>query len=331
MLSRVADSIYWMSRYVERAESVARFIDVNYQLMLDLPTVGGAQQWEPLVVITGDFAEFRKLYAASSEQSVIRFLTFDRRNPNSIISCLRGARENARSIREIISSEMWEQLNTFYLMVTQTAAATSEADEVSYEFFTSVKQASHLFLGITDATLTHNAGWHFHRLGRMIERADKTSRILDVKYFLLSPEEAGNPAPVDDLQWSALLRSASAFEMFRKAHGRVTPERVVSFLLLDQEFPRAIRYSLIRAQQSLHIVSGTPLGTFSSAAEQLLGQLRAELDYAQVQDILAAGLHDFLDLLQHRLNRIGDSICETLFGLRPAAHATQAQSQNLPG
>ena len=211
MLSRVADSIYWMSRYIERAENVARFIDVNLNLMLDLP-VGSAQQWQPLVDITGDTDEFAKRYGSATQQNVIQFLTFDQENVNSIRSCLRAARENARSVREIISSEMWEQLNQFYLVVNSAASKTGRMTDPQ-ELFASVKMSSHLFTGVTDATMTHGEGWHFCRLGRKLERADKTSRILDVKYFLLLPTIADVGTTFDDIQWAAVLRSASAFEM----------------------------------------------------------------------------------------------------------------------
>jgi len=208
MLSRVADSIYWMSRYVERAENVARFIEVNLQLMLDAPA-GETQQWEPLVNTTGDWEAFGKRYGEPTQNNVVQFLTFDAANPNSIVSAVRAARENARSIREIISSEMWLQLNKFYLMVT-AAARNSAAEANPHEFFDEVKTASHLFNGIAEATMSHGEPWHFFHMGRMLERADKTSRILDVKYFILlrSVEDVGTA--YDDLQWAAVLRSASA-------------------------------------------------------------------------------------------------------------------------
>src|SRR5271165_2026863 len=162
MLSRVADSIYWMSRYVERAENVARFVDVNLNLMLDGPS-GSDQQWQPLVSISGDDEDFEKRYHEPTQHNVIQFLTCDRDNPNSIISCLRAARENARSVREVISSEMWLQLNSFYLMVN-AAASSGKGFESPHEFFSEVKLSSHMFTGITDATMTHGEGWHFCRL-----------------------------------------------------------------------------------------------------------------------------------------------------------------------
>jgi uncharacterized alpha-E superfamily protein len=316
MLSRVADSIFWMSRYIERAENVARFIDVNCHLILDLP-VGSAEQWEPLIITSGDQARFTARYgAASTQENVIRFLAFDAENPNSIVSCLRAARENARSVREIISSEMWEQVNTFYLMATAPEAGR-RAGKAPHEFFTEIKSASHLFAGLTETTMSHGEAWHFCRLGRLLERADKTTRLLDVKYFMLLPRLTAVGSPFDDIQWSAVLRSASAFEMYRKRYGRIAPDRVVEFLLLDREFPRAVHSCLNSAEESLHAISGTPIGTFRNPAEQRLGQLRSELGYARVDDILACGLHEFLDGLQAKLNAAGDAIFETFFTLRP--------------
>ena len=314
MLSRVAESIYWMSRYIERAENVARFVDVNLQLILDQR--GGMQtQWEPLVATTGDDEMFAERYGDPSREAVIRFLTFDAENPNSIISCLRAARENARSIRENIPSEMWEQLNDTYLMVTETSEEWAMAEP--HQFFTDIKVASHLFMGQTDNIMSHGEAWHFCQLGRLIERADKTSRIVDVKYFILLPSIADMNTPYDDIQWGALLHSASAFEMYRRMHGLIAPSKVVAFLLLDREFPRSVLYCLSKAEESLHAISGTPLETFSNSAEQGLGQLRSEFAYAQVDRILASGLHEFLDAFQTKLNLVGNDIYKTFFALRP--------------
>ncbi len=324
MLSRVAESIYWMSRYVERAENVARFIDVNLNLMLDAS--GGDQQWWPLVNTTGDHEDFEKRYGAATQESVIHFLTFDRENPNSMISCLRAARENARSVREIISSEMWLQLNKFFLKVND-AAANSLAGESLHDFYSDAKLSSHLFTGITDATMTHGEGWHFCRLGRKLERADKTSRILDVKYFILLRSVADVGTPMDDSQWAAVLRSASAFEMYRKRQGRISPKGIVQFLLLDPEFPRAIRFCLNSARESLHAISGTPLGGFRNSAEKLLGQLCSELAYASVDEIVNSGLHEYLDALQDRMNLVGNGIVEAFFAKRMPAPGKQMVPQ----
>lgn len=309
MLSRVADSIYWMSRNVERAENLARYVDVTFNLMLDLPE-GHAEQWEPLVSTTGDRAYFLQHYGEPTRQNVIRFLAFDPEYANSIVNCLRFARENARSIRETISSEMWEHLNNFYHMVKQ-AARSREHLESPQDFCHEVKMASHLFNGITDGTMSHGEGWHFARLGRMLERADKTSRILDVKYFLLLPTGQSVGSPVDDLHWSAVLRSVSGFEMFRKRHHGITPERVVGFLVLDRQFPRAIMHCIEASNESLHSISGSPHGTFWNPAEKAMGKLRSELAYIQVGEIIAMGLHEYLDSLQTKMNDVGTAIFET--------------------
>ena len=317
MLSRVAESIYWMSRYIERAENVARFVDVNLNLMLDLPG-DSAQQWQPLVDITGDTEAFAKRYGSATQRNIIQFLTFDTENVNSILSCLRAARENARSVREIISSEMWEHLNQSYLMVTAAAASGAGLTDPQ-ELCASVKMASQMFAGVTDTTMTHGEGWHFSRLGRKLERADKTSRILDVKYFLLLPTVQDVGTTVDDIQWAAVLRSASALEMYHKRHGRISPSRIVEFLLLDREFPRAIHYCLMAARESVHAISGTPSGMFRSPVEQLLGMLCSELAFAQIDDIIASGLHQYLDELQTKMNQVGMHIHETFFAARVAA------------
>jgi uncharacterized alpha-E superfamily protein len=306
-----------MSRYIERAENVARFMDVNLNLMLDLP-VGSAQQWQPLVDITADTAAFAKRYGAATQQNVVQFLTFDPDNVNSIRSCIRAARENARSVREIISSAMWEQLNGFYLLIN-SAAENAGSLRDPHDVFTSVKMSSHQFSGVTDATMTHNEGWHFSRLGRQLERADKTSRILDVKYFLLLPTVADVGTTFDDIQWAAVLRSASAFEMYRKRYGRISPDRIVEFLLVNDEFPRAVQCCLMMARESVHAISGTPAGMFRNPAEQLLGEVCSELAYVQVDDLISSGLHEYLDQLQTKMNRVGVGISETFFATRVAA------------
>ena len=326
MLSRVADSIYWLNRYVERAENIARFIDVNLNLLLDYPS-GLKQQWEPLVLTAGDLNQFKERYGEATEENVIQFLTFDSDYPSSILSCLRAARENARCIREIISSEMWEQVNEFYLMVLD-AAAGKRTYELS-EFFYHVKMQGHLFAGVMDATMSHNEGWHFGNMGRLLERADKTSRILDVKYYILLPSVQDVGTTIDEIQWIALLKSASAYEMYRKRQQhRITPFRVVEFLILDREFPRSIGYCLLQAERSLQCITGTPPGTWRTPAERELGRLRAELDYMTIDEIMQKGLHEFLDDLQHRINQVGDKIFEMFFDLKPipiSSLATQNQ------
>lgn len=317
MLSRVADSIYWMSRYVERAENVARFIDANLQLLLDAPP-GQEQSWQPLVNATGDQQEFAKRYGVATQDNVIQFLTFDPFNSNSIRSCLQAARENACGVREIISSAMWLQLNKLHLTVKQAAATPIDLDSAA-EFFGEVKVSSHAFNGITDATMTHSAAWHFSQMGRMLERADKTSRILDMKYYILqrSPDDVGTS--FDQLQWGALLRSVSAFEMYRKQHGRISPRGVIEFLMLNREFPRSARFCLQSARGSLHLIAGTPESSSRSAPEKLLGQACSDLEFATVDDIIRCGLHEYIDRFQTKLNQSAQAISERFFTLQSRA------------
>ncbi len=322
LLSRVADSVYWMSRYIERAENVARFMDVNLHLALDAGMKGQPgydNQWQPIVDTSGDRAVFLERYGEASRENVIRFLAFDERNPNSICSCVRAARENARSVRETISSEMWEQANSLYLLLTR-AGGQVLPDELP-DFFRAVRMGCHLFEGISAATMSHNEAWHFSRLARSLERADKTTRILDVKYYVLLPSVSDVGTPYDDIQWAAVLKSVSGFEMYRKRHGRILPDTIVDFLLLDAEFPRAVRYSIGRADESLHAISGTPLGRFSCSSEQRLGQLRSELDFADVASILLDGLHEFLDGLQTKMNTIDECVLGDFFVHAPAMGA----------
>lgn len=314
LLSRVANSIYWLNRYIERADNIARFIDVNLNLMLDLPAAL-QQQWKPLIITTGDSALFKQRYGKATAENAIQFLTFDSDYSNSILSVLRFARENARSIREAISSEMWEEVNSFYHMIED--AAKQEAINLSPEFFNGIKLASHRFSGIMDATMTHNEGWHFGRLGRHLERADKTTRIIDVKYFVLLPSAAWVGTPLDQIQWMALLKSASAYEMYRKQQHRITPSGVAEFLILNRDFPRSIHFCLGQVEYSLHQITGTPVGTWCNPAERALGRLCAQLGYITIDDIIERGLHEFLDKMQRSLNEVGTKVSETFFSLQP--------------
>ncbi len=315
MLSRAATSIYWMSRYIERAENIARIIHVNWHLSLgNLRTA--EEQWQPLVDITADSDYFIEKYGEATRENVIQFLVSDREYPNSIVSCLSMARENARSVRELIPSEMWEHINTFYFLVRDTTVAWRPNVELS-EFLTAIRKRSNEFVGLSLTTMMHDEGWHFSRLGRMLERADKTSRILDVKYFYMLPRAEEVGGPVDNIQWLALLQSASALQQYRRQHGAITFNGVVAFLLLDATFPRAVRYCSDRTLDSLHSITGTPRGAYVRPVERECGRLCADLAYAHSSEIVDQGLHDYIDSLQTRLNACGEAIHEAFFAPRP--------------
>jgi uncharacterized alpha-E superfamily protein len=330
VLSRVADAIYWASRYVERAENVARFVEVNLNLMLETP-VQRRPSWRPLVMTTGDHEHFERRHSDATPEAVAWFLTFDPGYPNSILSSLSLARDNARSVREIISREMWQELNEFYLMVKHQSREQFRLGEMG-DFFRRVKLSGIHYEGVTNATLSRGEAWSFARLGRLLERADKTSRILDVQYYLLSSNPSDVGAGVDQVGWGALLNSASALQMYRQHHHDTSPEKVARFLLLNRQFPRSIAYCVSEAQLSLHAITGTPIKACSQESERLLGRLQANLTYSSIADVMAEGLHEYIDSLQLSLNAVGDAIQAGFFGYAPAEPApppgVQAQTSS---
>jgi uncharacterized alpha-E superfamily protein len=307
-----------MARYIERAENVARYVDVSLESSLDGPDNPG-KQWMPLVAAAGDQALFVEKYGEDLAPrdrgaAVTRFLAFDQEYPNSIVSCVTKARENARQVRGSLALEAWEHLNKFYHYLNSSEARRCAA-ESPHDFFSEIRTASYLFEGIIESTMSRGEEWNFLKLGRYLERADQTSRILDVKYFILLPAPTDVGSVVDDLLWAALLHSVSGYEMFRRRHGRIVPEKVVDFLALDRGFPRAILYCLERAEECLLNLSGTPMGTFRNNAEKNVSRLRANLAYTNVEEIIARGLHEFLDDLQTGLNQAGEGIFESFFAL----------------
>ena len=290
MLSRVADSVYWMNRQIERAENVARAVETTLDLALD-GTISPGRLWNALVCTFGDEADFWARFGLANQANVISFLAFDQTNPNSITSCLQAARENARTVRDMISTPMWEEINKAHLYVRSAAAAHAEIDDPR-EFLDEMKRASQLITGVADATMSHGEAWHFARMG----------------------------------QWSAVLESASALEMYRKAYGAVTRRNVAEFLIFDRFFPRAMHFCLIKAEESLLAITGGSKGAYTNPAEQRLGRLRSQLDYGAIDEILgdAAGLHGFIDAFQAGLNRASNAIFDTFFALRPVGSAAEA-------
>lgn len=270
MLSRTAESLYWIGRYVERAEDTARITDVNYHHILEMGASAEAmvrrqRHWEALITIVGDAERFFAAYPAADEETVPRYLTFEAENPHSIIACIARARENARMLRHQIASEMWEVLNRFHLQLQQQAAGDDFAGaENAHAFYQSIKEFSHLFQGITDSTMPREEGWYFLQAGKFLERAEKTARALDVKFHLLVADAAPS-APVagpgfaeaaaglalDDgvpggwHQWIAVLRSLSAYEAYHKLYrSAVRPRAVIEMLTLSPVFPRSIRFAI---------------------------------------------------------------------------------------
>jgi uncharacterized alpha-E superfamily protein len=333
MLSRVAESVYWMNRQIERAENVARSVETALDLALE-GTISHGRLWNALVCAFGDEADFWERHAAADQASVISFLAFDPANANSIASCLHAARENARTVRDMISSPMWEEINKVHLYV-QSAAQRYGGWLHPREFLDELKRSSQLITGVADATMSHGEGWHFGRLGRLVERADKTSRVLDVEHYFkpaaFAPKNgvvAGELPGADAVQWSAVLESASALEMYRKQYGAVSRRNVAEFLVFDRFFPRAMHFCLIKAEESLLAITGGSKGAYTNPAEQQLGRPRAKLDYGAIDEVLAGtgGLHGFVDGFQQRLNRASEAIHDTFFAIRPVGRPAEASS-----
>jgi uncharacterized alpha-E superfamily protein len=301
MLSRVADALFWMSRYLERAEHVARLLDVCFHLELDLHGVQSAPtelQWTSLLAIL-------QVQAASSvretsppgelpQVAIGQWMTLDLDNPNSILACVNRARNNARSVRGTISSEMWRELNKLYWQLREPAF-TSQARESPHEFYQAVECGSYLFQGVCDATLTHDEGWQFIQLGKFLERADKTLRILDVQYHLLQEMTDPLDQSLSNLHWAGVLRSCRAYEAYQRLYvGRVESERVVEFLLLHPAFPRSVRFSLEAAARALDAIEGLAPGRGRSRAHRILGRVLRDLEFGEMDQILEGELHQFL-------------------------------------
>jgi len=314
MLSRVADTIYWMNRYIERAENYARFMDVNFNLSLEMPP-NVSEQWKPLVVTTGDWLLYESLHEKIVKRKVIYFLGFDPNNPNSIYNCIVNARENARAIRPEITKEVWEQINFLYYLVKSGTEKKRWQNKDPRDFFMEVKKGCQLLYGIFDATISRTDGWHFGKIGQVIERADKTSRVLDVKYHILLPTGEAVGSALDLIQWAALLKSVSAYDMYRKKYGKLNPLTIAQFLVLDKDFPRSILRCLMQAEQSLYAITGNIEG-HSNKAEKQLGLLKSQLEYADIDEIFKGGLHEYLDSFQAKLNGVSVSVFETFFSTK---------------
>ena len=320
MLRRVAESVFWLSRYIERAENVARFVDVCQSMSL-----GGIPQWAPLVFASGDEEQFNELYEECTANNVLQFLLFDERNWNSVLSCLIKARENARAIREILSSSMWESINRFYLRVRDASRNPTAVLQNPADFLERVKRASHEVIGVSSATMSHGEAWNFARIGRMLERADKTSRILDVKYYILLPDVTRVGSALDIVQWSSLLESTSALHMYRKRFGRILPKSVAEFLILDPQFPRSVLFCVGHAQNSLQKITGRTVGAPTALAEVQFADLQHRLQSTPIDDIMNFGMHEFIDSVQVALNDIGATIDQSYFQVRPQDAASQEQ------
>lgn len=316
LLSRYADCVYWLGRYIERAENLARILDVNLHFSRDSR---GSQNWRSIVQLFADEERFDDAHDVASYGNVIQFYVLDRENPASIVSCVRAARENARSLRPLISTEMWAHLNILNNTVSSWTAEDVKPSELS-RICELVKEQCQTHVGITEGTFFRDQSWHFNQIGRMLERADQTTRLLDIKYHLLLPTDQTVGSAVDISQWNALLRSVAGYHAFRREHPRgMSPEAVAGFLLFNTIFPRSFAICLQEIDMHLNTLRsryGLRVGT---TALELMDETRAALDSRTPQTIIAFGLHQFADYLQRQLVAVNTEIRQDFCGVPPVA------------
>ena len=318
MLSRTADHIFWMARYIERAENTARMLDANLQMAL-LPQSDDAvaAAWRAVLCISELVPQFNARHPSMGPAAVLEFMVRDAANPSSICSCLHAARENARAVRGTLTAEIWETYNTTWLELQKHIGARLHERHPS-RFFEWVKYRSHLSRGVTIGTMLKDEAFHFSRIGTFLERADNTARILDVKFFQHADRADASGGPQADFYyWAAVLRSVSAFEIYRKVYRDViAPERVAELLILRADMPRSLRASMNEVVANLDAVRNET----SAETERRAGQLQSELHYARIDDMLRQGLDDYLSRFLERVNDLGARISrDFLVPLAPQA------------
>jgi len=317
MLSRVAENLYWFGRYVERAENTARIVGVNANLLLDLPK-GIAPGWEPLIAITGDREEYDALYADYSERHVVRFLLADTRNPSSMLASLAWARENARTMRDILPREVWEQVNELYLFA-RGEMASGVGKRGRYAYLKRIILGAQTLTGMLAGTMSHDVGYEFLCAGRNLERADMTSRIIDVRSATLLPDETTGLRPFENIQWMSVLKSLSGYQMYRQ-HIKVRVRRadVIRFLLQNHQFPRSVRHGVVRVEASMRVLPR------NEGPTRALGRLKRMIDHADASGLAESGLHEFMDQVQLALAQVHEEVARTYFLVDPSATASAA-------
>ena len=314
MLSRVAENIYWLARYIERAENTARLINVTSNLVLDLPKKFSFE-WGALADITGSSALFNERYAATDDRSVVKFLVGDVNNPGSVISSLDSARENARTIRDIIPREAWEQVNHLY-MRCKGNLQLGLSRQGRYDYLRWAILGTQTITGMLAGTMTHDAGYDFLRMGRNLERADMTTRIIDVRSANLLAEQASDLAPFENIQWMSVLKSLTGYQMYRRSmQVRVRRPDVLRFLFQDRRFPRAFYHTVCEVESCLRDLPR------NDAPLRLITQLQRLVSDSKPERLSQAELHQYVDELQAHLAEVHDQISSTYFSTAVPASA----------
>lgn len=310
MLSRVADSIYWMARYMERAENLARLLMANQNLMLDAGARGQEEDnlWEPVLMATGDDEGYYAVYDTLTGPNVEDYLSVRPENFNSIVNCIRTARENARMIRDQIPDEVWRSANDLYLLITSERGEQLR-QQTRTEYYEEVVRGSCLFQGVARATMMRDEGWQFLQIGTYLERADKTSRLVDMCSGL--PMKKSSQGIAHPLRWQSLLHSCSAYHGYREHDNEIDPRGVLEFLFLSDRFSRSVRFCMREVNRAMTQLDAPPGMQGMPPPVRACGLLRARLEFGTIDEILDHGVHEFIDDLQTKLNEIGKDIFET--------------------
>jgi uncharacterized alpha-E superfamily protein len=304
MLARDADSMYWMTRYVERAEHIARLLLINSNLLMDVGELAPAleqRQWESVMIAMRVEGQLPGADSLALLNRVGLHMTFNPENPNSIFNCITRARENARAIRENISSEMWEALNTLYWSLRGDDAKT-RWEESPDDFYRHIMNSSMLFQGLADQTLAREQGWQFTQLAKFLERADVTCRVIETKFNILMLPDNPLAGALRNIHLMAVLRSCCSIEFYRRQHvGDLDPIKVASFLILEPNFPRSVRFAVKKALDAMSAIRAEVNPLAIDPAERVLGRLNADLEYAEAGEIMAEGLPNYLSRIQNDL------------------------------
>jgi uncharacterized alpha-E superfamily protein len=315
LLARFAENGFWMARYMERTENLARILDVNESFARDKL---GEQEWLPIVNLHADEESFFKRYPEASADAVIEFYTIDRENPNSIVQMVWAARENARSLRHLISIEMWSQLNVFYKYVSDLDSRDLRLADLSH-LCQKIKEGCQLHTGIVEGTTFRDQGWIFYELGKMIDRADQTTRLLDIKYHHLLPTVADVGSPIDVSQWNALLRSVAGYHGYRReCPSGMTPESVAGFILMNPAFTRSVACCVHRIRAFISRLESSPELAAMNLDIQPIIAIEAQLNIP-IRQVIGEGLHEYLDRVQINLQKFADNISGTFFGAESAS------------
>ncbi|MBI1206710.1 MAG: alpha-E domain-containing protein [Azospirillum sp.] len=322
LLARYAECIFWMARYMERAENLARILDVHETFSRD---GRGAKDWYPIVRLNGDVERFFSRYPVATAENIVNFYVLDGQNPTSIISAVRAARENARTLRPWISTEMWTHLNVFHSRMLALKPSDVSLPNLSRQCAT-IKEACQAHTGITEGTFYRDQGWYFYQLGKYIERADQTTRLLDIEFNTLLPAQFEIDSQLDFIQWHAVLRSAAGYHAFRRVYPRgMTPASVAGFMIFNESFPRSVAVSVNQINDLLVSLKSRYSLRAGNAVMERIDEVQAALESHTIETVLRDGLHQYLDWLQLRFCDITAELSLAFFGAVPTPAQTQSQ------